>query len=323
MRARVVRKLLLGIFRAAQNACHRLRPVGDVNAVLEFEVLKHVLDDLVVEIVAAEMIVAVARDDFHEPLLNPHDGDIEGPAAEIVDQDSLTLMLRCLVDQRRSGRFIDDARHFEPGDLAGLACSLSLRVREIRRHGDHRLADRPSQPRLGNLLQARQDDRRDLLRCVFALAKLHLGVAAHPPFDRADGSLGIEQELVARLLADEQFPGLGEPDHRGQDDASLVVAERLRATIPVYGDFRVGGAEVDAEDLVRHHRSPLPASPLLTITSAVRNTWSSQRNPARTSLITDPSAAELSAAVPMARANRGSKGKPANWVATTRRSSRT
>ena len=57
---RVVRKLLLGIFRAAQNACHRLRPVGDVNAVLEFEVLKHVLDDLVVEIVAAEMIVAVA-----------------------------------------------------------------------------------------------------------------------------------------------------------------------------------------------------------------------------------------------------------------------
>src|ERR1700756_3807143 len=57
---RVVRKLLLSIFRAAQHACHRLRPVGDVNAVLEFDVLKHVLDDLVVEIVAAELIVAVA-----------------------------------------------------------------------------------------------------------------------------------------------------------------------------------------------------------------------------------------------------------------------
>ncbi len=94
MRAvRVVRKLLLGIFRAAQNrAPSPGRPVGDINAVLEFEVLKHVLDDLVVEIVAAEMIVAVAFEtDFHDPLLNPHDRDVEGAAAEIVDQDLLTL----------------------------------------------------------------------------------------------------------------------------------------------------------------------------------------------------------------------------------------
>src|SRR5260370_27929058 len=154
------------------------------------------------------------------------------------------------------------------------------------------------------------------------MAKPELGGAAHPALDRADGPLGIEQELVARFLADEQFPVLGETDHRGQDDVSLLVAEQLRVTIPVDGDFRVGGAEVDAEDLVRHYRSPLLASPLLTITSAVRNTWSSQRKPARTSSITVPSATALSAAVPMARASRGSNGKPANWVATTRRSSR-
>src|SRR5437763_36035 len=82
-------------------------------------------------------------EECHDALLNPHDGDFAGAARETVDQDPLTLMLRRLVDQPPRGRFIDDACPFEPGDLAGLACSPSLRVREIRRHGDHPLADRP------------------------------------------------------------------------------------------------------------------------------------------------------------------------------------
>ncbi len=72
--------------RGVKLAGGRLRPVGDVNAVLEFDVLKHVLDDLVVEIVAAEMIVAVAREDLGHVAFHRHHGDVECSAAQIVDE---------------------------------------------------------------------------------------------------------------------------------------------------------------------------------------------------------------------------------------------
>ena len=208
----MVGQLLLGVFRAAQDARHRLRAVGDIHAVFDLEVLEHMLDDLVVEIVAAEMVVAVAGDHLHHAFLDPHHRDVEGAAAQVVDEDALALVLRGLIDQRGRGRLIDDARHFQPGDLAGLARGLALRVGEIGRYGDHRLADWPSQPALGDLLQPRQDDRGDLLRRVVALTQADLRVAAHPPLDRADGPFRIKQELVARRLADEQFAAFGEPD---------------------------------------------------------------------------------------------------------------
>ena len=57
-------------------------------------------------------------------------------------------------------------------------------------------------------------------------------VAAHPPLDRADGALGIQQELVARLLADEQVAAFGEPDDRGQDHRSLLVGRGPPAARP-------------------------------------------------------------------------------------------
>ena len=138
---------------------------------LELEVLEHVLDDLVVEVVPAEMVVAVAGDHLHHAFLDPHDGDVEGAAAEVVDEDALALVLPRLVDQRRSGGLVDDACHLQSGDLASLACGLTLGVGEVGRNRDHRPADRPAEPALGHLLQPRQDDGRDLLRRVLALAE--------------------------------------------------------------------------------------------------------------------------------------------------------
>ena len=116
---------------------------------LEFQVLEHVFDDLVVEVVAAEMVVAVTGDHFDHAGLDPHHGDIEGAAAEVIDQDALALMLRRLIDERRRSRFVDDAHHLQPGDFASLARCLPLRVGEIGGHGDHRLLDRPPQPVVG------------------------------------------------------------------------------------------------------------------------------------------------------------------------------
>ena len=46
------------------------------------------------------------------------------------------------IGQRGGGRLIDDAQHFQPGDLAGIFGGVALGVVEVRRNGDDRLGDR-------------------------------------------------------------------------------------------------------------------------------------------------------------------------------------
>ena len=307
-RERMIRQLFLRRLRPPCHPRHRPGLTGDIDAVFELQMFQRMLDDLVIEIIAAEMIVAMAGDDLHNAALDPHDGDVERSAAEVVDENPFPLMVGGFVNERRRRGFVDDPHDFETGDLARLARCLALRVGKVGRHGDYRLLNRMSQPLPRDLLQPRQDHRGNLLRRVIALAQTHLVVAAHAPFDRADGPLGIQQILVAGLLADEQFAGFRQCDDRRQNDPAALVAEHLRTAIAVNRNLRICRPKVDAEDLVRHVVSPVRVPALLTITSAVRSTCSSQRKPVRTSSITVPSGAALSAEVATTRACRGSKG---------------
>jgi len=53
---------------------------------------------------------------------------------------------------RAAPRFVDDAQHLQPGDLAGILGGLALLSFEIGRDGDDRLADLLAQEILGGLL---------------------------------------------------------------------------------------------------------------------------------------------------------------------------
>ena len=156
---RVIRESLFRALGGALDARHGLRGSCNVHPLLRLEMLDNPLDDLAIEVVAAEMVVAVARDHLDDAFLDPNDRHVECSAAEIVDQQTFALLLRGLIDQRRRRRLIDDAHHFQPGDLAGGARRLPLRVGEKGRHGDHRLADRPPKPLFGGFLEALQNDR--------------------------------------------------------------------------------------------------------------------------------------------------------------------
>ena len=114
---------------------------------------------------------------------------------------------------------------------------------------------------------------------------------AHAPLDRSDRAIGIQQPLVARLLADQKLPGLGDTHHRGQDLAALLVGQDFRPAVPVHRDLGIRRSQVDADDLVRHHAVSSCSGPaLLTITSAARSSSSSHWKPALTSSTTMPGA---------------------------------
>ena len=213
----MIRKVFLGRLGRAQDPRHRLGLVRDVHALLDLQVLEDVLDDLVVEIVAAEMVVAMARYDLDDALFDPHDRHVKGSAAEIIDQDALALMLRRLVDQGRRCRLIDDANDLQPGNLARLARCLTLRVGEIGRHRDDRLAHRPPEALFGDFLEAFQNDGRDFLWCILASGEMDFVIAAHLALDRADVRSGYRTNWLRASSPTSSSPVSPTPDHRGQD----------------------------------------------------------------------------------------------------------
>src|SRR3546814_15319775 len=102
----------------------------------DLELFGEIFDDLAVEILAAEEGVAVGRLHLEHAVADFEDRNVEGTAAEVIDRDRLVLRLVEAIGERCRGRLVDDAQHFEAGDLAGVLGRLTLRVVEIGGDGD-------------------------------------------------------------------------------------------------------------------------------------------------------------------------------------------
>ena len=241
---------------------------------LRANVLEQPQDDRAVEVVSAQVRVAVRGQDLEDPVLDPQDGDVERPAAEVVDRDQALANALEAVGQRRRGRLVDDAHDIEAGDATGVLGRLTLAVVEVRGHRDDGLFDRLAEVSLGALLERLEHDRRDLRGCDLAVAHLDLHDAlgrhhrerqvgqllldvvvapAHQPLHGIDGRLGAAHELSLRGGA-HQDALARERDDRGQEHLPVSIGDhpgQPRLLVDVR-DQAVGGAEINADD-ARHN----------------------------------------------------------------------
>ena len=132
------RQLHLGLLRRFLQALKRHPVLGEIDAVALPELGDDPLDDALVEVVTAQMRVAVGGFHLDDAFAHLENGDIEGAAAEIVDGDRLVLLLVEAVRQSGGGRLVDDAHDLEPGDLTRILGGLTLRVVEVRGDRDDR-----------------------------------------------------------------------------------------------------------------------------------------------------------------------------------------
>ena len=178
------------------------------------------------------------------------------------------------VRQRGRRGLVDDAHHFETGDLTGVLGRLPLRVVEVGRHGDDRLGHPLSEIGFGVGLELLEDHRRDLLRRVILVPHLdaHVAVrgsaqligheplvalhrrifvlAAHEALDRVDRVVGVGDRLTLGDLADHPLAALGiDRDDGGREAATFRVRDDRRLARLHHGDHRVRGAEVDTDYL--------------------------------------------------------------------------
>ena len=209
------------------------------------EVPHELIDQTLVEDVAAEERIAVGGQHFDQVRADLDDRDVEGPAAEVVHRDDLRLVgcgrggvIAVPVGQSSGRRLVDDPFDVQARDLAGIFRGGPLAVVKVRRNSDHGPGDLVIEVRLCVRLQPSEDHRRDLGRRVLAachfdprgvvvggnkgvrqlfteLDDLRIAIAlAHQVFHAVDRVVGIENRLIPRLNADQALVAWAYRDDR-------------------------------------------------------------------------------------------------------------
>jgi len=78
---------------------------------------------------------------FEDAVAYIENGDVEGTAAQVVDQDGFVLLLIQSVGKACRGWFVDNAQYFKTGDFTGVLGCCALCVVKVRRDGDDCLID--------------------------------------------------------------------------------------------------------------------------------------------------------------------------------------
>ena len=271
------RQLDLGLLGRLLEALQRELVLGQVDALVLLELARQVLDERHVEVLAAQEGVAVGRLHLEHAVADLEDRDVERAAAQVIDGDRLAVVLLQPVGERRGGGLVDDAQHFQAGDLAGILGGLALGVVEVGGHGDDGLLDLLAQILLGRLLHLLKDHGGDLRGGMLLGAGLDPGVAvvalddlvgdellvllhrivAHATADQAldgeDRVLGVGDGLALGRLADEALAIVGERDHGRRGARALRVLDHLGVLAVHDGDARVGRAQIDTDHLSHVH----------------------------------------------------------------------
>ena len=191
------------------------------------ETFGQMLEDSLVHVGAAELRIAAGGLDFKDPLAELHDRDVERPAAEVDHRDAQFLTQPVeTVGERSCGRLVDQTHHVEAGDSAGVLGRGALVVVKIGRNGDDRLVHRFAEKSLGVALDLLQQECRELLRRVIAIAQTDGFALAHPALEGRRGALGVGRCLAPGRFADQQLT-VGGQGH--------VAGKRLAADADAFG----------------------------------------------------------------------------------------
>ncbi len=264
------RQLHLGFFRRLFQALQSHLVVSQIDPLVPLEFIGQVVDQPEVEILAAQMGVAVRGLHLEDAVADFKHRNVEGSAAQVEHHDLFLGLFIETVGQRGRGRLVDDPEHVETCDLAGVLGCLALAVVEVCRHGDHRVGHRFPQVFLGGFFDVAQDKRRYLGRAVVFVADVDPDVAVRcllngkrqnldvvldlagielpsdEPFDAKDRILGIGDGLSLGDLPDETLARFRNRHHRRGGPSAFGIGDDLRLSSFHDRHTRVCRTEVNA-----------------------------------------------------------------------------
>ncbi len=249
---------------------HLVALAAQVKPLIPLEFIDQPVDDPLIQVVAAQVRVAVGGLHFNHAFAHFQNRDVKSPAAKVVDGDHLVLSLVEPIRQRRRRRLIDNAFYIEPGNLPGIFRGLPLGIVKIRRHGDHGLCHFLAEVVFRRLLQLLQNQRRNLRRRVLLTLRQHRHVvarfhhfirdhldlfahfviaASHKALDRKHRVLRIGDRLPLCDLPYQPLPSLGKANHRRRSPPSFFIRDNFGLATLHHRHARIGGSKVNSNNL--------------------------------------------------------------------------
>ena len=264
-------ELHLGFFGSLAQALQGHLVLGKIDSLILLELVDDPVHQALVDVVPAQMGVAVGGLDFNHSLADFEDGYVESAAAEIKYRNRFILFLVQAIGQCRCRRLVHDADHIQPGDLSGILGRLTLAVVEIGGHRNHGLLHFLTQVFLGRGTHLLQNHRRNLRRRIVPVAHLYMGIPIrgladfvrdkldllldfrilppHEPLDGKNGVFRIGDRLTLGNLPDKTLRVLAHRNHRRREPASFRIGYHLGLAAFHDRNYGVRGAQVNSDDL--------------------------------------------------------------------------
>ena len=248
-------QLDLRLFRRLADAAHGGGVAGEVDALAPLEFLHQIISHAVVEVVAAQAVVAGGGEHLYDLVVDVQNGYVKRAAAQVKDHDLLRAALVHAIGQGGGGGLVDDAQNVKAGNAAGVLRGLALPVAEIGGHGDDRVADRLAQVGFGVLFELLQDDGADLLGRKGFIVNLDAVVGSHLTLDGGDGPAGVGHGLTLGRRAHDAFAVLRKGDHGRRGASSLCVGDHDGIAVFHKCHAGIGGAQINADGLAHESSS--------------------------------------------------------------------
>ena len=229
-----------------------------------------------VDIVSAQVRIAIGGLDLNHPFANFENRNIEGATAKIVDGNRFVFLLVESVGKRRCRGLVDNPLHIESGNLASIFGCLALRVVEICRHGYDGIRDLLAKVVFCRSLQLLQNHGGNLLRGVALSLRndynvVSLGLhferdhlqfvsyfivaTAHKPLYGVNGVFRVGDGLALCDLSDQYFSSFGESNDGRSSPATFFVGDDLRLASFHDRYDGISSAEINTDNFC-HMRPP-------------------------------------------------------------------
>ena len=266
------RKLDFSLLCCLFQTLHSHRVFAEVDAVFALEVSSQPVDNNVVEVVTAEVGIAIGRFNLKHTVAKLQNRDIEGTTTKVVHSNlHILASLVKTVCQSSSSRLVDNTANFKTCNLASLFGCLTLRVAKICGNGNNCLRNGGTEVILCGLFHLLENDSRNLLGGVFTAANLnhrnivstchyivgyagyifcHLAhLLAHKAFDGEDGVFGVGDSLTLCGVAHFTLAALGESHNRRGCAVTLAVGDNY-GLVALHNCYtRVGCTQVNTNNL--------------------------------------------------------------------------
>ena len=214
---------------------HRFRELVQVDVVFFEEFFANVVGEAVVPVDAAELDVAVGRDDVEGVRRVFDDRRVERSAAEVVDENAVRfgvvgatqVVAVPSVGEGGRSRFVDDADDVQSGDAPGVLRRFAARVVEVRGDRDDGVRDR-AQAAFAVLLQLAENQRRNEFRRNVMTVEGAVVADAHLTLNPFDDVFRVFHRGATAVRADDDVFAFREKNDTCGFDLVVFVRNRRR-----------------------------------------------------------------------------------------------